>query len=112
MTASMILCTIEWLVLFNMDFIFMAFDNNNSRKEVIKKFSTTSNDTGSPEVQIALLTQKISTLSDHMKDHKHDFSSKRGLLSLVARRRRLLDYLKKKDIKRYTDVISKLGLRK
>jgi small subunit ribosomal protein S15 len=69
-------------------------------------------DTGSPEVQIALLTERINHLTQHMKEHKHDYHSQRGLLMLVGRRRRLLDYVKKNDVERYRGIIAKLGLRR
>ena len=80
--------------------------------EVIKKFKTHDKDTGSPEVQIGLLTQRINYLTDHFKSHKKDFSSRRGLLKLVGRRRKLLDYLKGKDVEKYKKIISELGIRK
>jgi len=69
-------------------------------------------DTGSPEVQIALLTERINHLTQHMKEHKHDYHSQRGLLMLVGRRRRLLDYVRKNDVERYRGIIAKLGLRR
>ena len=69
-------------------------------------------DTGSPEVQIAILTKRINDLVEHLKEHKHDHHSRRGLLKMVGRRRNLLNYLKKKDIERYRAIISKLGIRK
>ncbi|HET7652210.1 MAG TPA: 30S ribosomal protein S15 [Acidimicrobiales bacterium] len=69
-------------------------------------------DTGSPEVQIALLTERINHLTAHMKEHKHDYHSQRGLLMLVGRRRRLLDYVRKNDVERYRGIIAKLGLRR
>lgn len=69
-------------------------------------------DTGSPEVQIALLTERINHLTAHMKAHKHDYHSQRGLLMLVGRRRRLLDYVRKNDVERYRGIIAKLGLRR
>jgi small subunit ribosomal protein S15 len=79
---------------------------------VIKKFATAKNDTGSPEVQVALITERIAKLSGHFESHKKDHHSRRGLLVLVGRRRRLLDYLKNKDEARYTEIVKKLGLRK
>ena len=83
------------------------------RKEaLIKEHSRAANDTGSPEVQVASLTERINNLTDHMKSHKKDFHSRRGLLGLVSQRRKLLDYLKKKDQARYQDLIKKLGLRR
>lgn len=82
------------------------------RKGIIGNFKLHDGDTGSPEVQIALLSARISYLTDHFKAHKKDHHSRRGLLKLVGQRRRLLDYLKKKDIERYRNVIQRLGLRK
>ncbi len=82
------------------------------KTQVIESFKVHTKDTGSAEVQIALLTERINALSSHFKSHKKDFHSRRGLLSLVGKRRRLLDYLKKKDIKKYEVVLEKLGLRK
>lgn len=82
------------------------------KQEIIKKFATHEGDTGSPEVQIALLTEEILILTEHLKFHIHDFHSKRGLLMKVGQRRNLLDYLKKNDINRYRKIISELGLRK
>lgn len=83
-----------------------------ARADVIKEYATKKDDTGSPEVQVALLTQRINQLSEHMQTHKKDFHSRRGLLAMVARRRKLLDYLKRKDRKRYEDLIKRLGLRR
>ena len=82
------------------------------KTELISEFSTTSGDTGSPEVQVALLTGRIQYLTDHFKAHKGDHHSRRGLLRMVNQRRSLLDYLKKKDIERYRDLIKRLGLRR
>ena len=82
------------------------------KQEIITGFATKEGDTGSPEVQIALLSARISYLTDHFKEHKKDHHSRRGLLKLVGQRRRLLDYLKKKDVERYRNVIQRLGLRK
>lgn len=82
------------------------------KKEIIDNFKSHSRDTGSAEVQIAILTERINVLGEHFKHFKKDFSSRRGLLSLVGRRRRLLDYLKRKNIKKYEEVIEKLSLRK
>ena len=82
------------------------------KKDVISKYQTHEGDTGSPEVQIALLTERIVHLTEHFKIHKHDHQSRRGLLMLVGKRRRLLDYLKAKDIERYRTVIKELGIRK
>lgn len=83
-----------------------------TKKKIIAEYATVEGDTGSPEVQIALLTHRISHLTDHLKDHKHDHHSRRGLLLLVGQRRRLLNYLQKKDIARYRSIIEKLGLRR
>ena len=82
------------------------------KHEIIDGFKIHSRDTGSAEVQIALLTGRINDLSGHFKQHKKDFLSRRGLLVLVGRRRRLLDYLKQRDIKKYEDILNKLNLRK
>jgi small subunit ribosomal protein S15 len=82
------------------------------KKEIIAGHATNEGDTGSPEVQVALLTKRISDLTEHLKVHKHDHHSRRGLLLLVGRRRRLLQYLAKKDINRYRALIEKLGLRR
>ena len=82
------------------------------RKEIIGKYKVHETDTGSPEVQIALLSARIEYLTGHFKAHKKDHHSRRGLLKLVGQRRRLLDYLKKKDVERYRSVIQRLGLRK
>ena len=79
---------------------------------IIGDFRTHENDTGSPEVQIALLTERINSLTDHLRGHRHDHHSRRGLLKLVGQRRRLLDYLKRKDTDRYADLIKRLGIRK
>ncbi len=81
------------------------------KQEVIKKYATGAKDTGSPEVQIALLTERIKSLTEHLKGHKKDVSSRRGLLVMVANRRRLLNYIKKSDSKRYETLIDSLGLR-
>lgn len=83
-----------------------------SKKEIIKDFAKTNKDTGSVEVQCAVITKQINNLTDHLKIHKSDFSSKRGLLILVGRRRRLLDYLKAQSVQRYEDLIKKLDIRK
>ncbi|MBN9391651.1 MAG: 30S ribosomal protein S15 [Chloroflexi bacterium] len=79
---------------------------------IMTNFETHANDTGSPEVQIALLTERINQLVEHLKIHKHDNHSRRGLLKLVGRRRRMLAYLSEKDVERYRVVIGKLGIRK
>ncbi len=82
------------------------------KKELIDQFKLHENDTGSPEVQVGLLTHRISYLTDHLKVHKKDHHSRRGLLILVGRRRRLLNYVKNKDVKRYRSIIETLGLRR
>lgn len=82
------------------------------KTELIDGFKLHARDTGSAEVQIAILTERINVLGEHFKHHKNDFNSRRGLLSLVGRRRRLLNYLKKKDLKKYEEVLGKLSLRK
>ena len=82
------------------------------KQQIIEQFATKKGDTGSPEVQVALLTEQIKNLTDHLKEHTHDIHSRRGLLSMVNKRRRLLQYLFKKDNERYTMVIDKLGLTK
>ncbi|MCW5212213.1 30S ribosomal protein S15 [Desulfobulbus sp. TB] len=82
------------------------------KEEIIKKFATHEGDTGSPEVQIALISDRISYLTDHFKDHAKDHHSRRGLLKLVGKRRSLLQYLKKKDINRYRTLIQEMGIRK
>jgi small subunit ribosomal protein S15 len=82
------------------------------KQSIIDQYRTHGSDTGSPEVQIALLSERIGQLTEHFKTHKKDHASRRGLLMLVSKRRRLLDYLKKYDTERYKDVISKLGIRK
>lgn len=82
------------------------------KSEVIEAFATKSGDTGSPEVQIALLTERIIYLTEHLKANKHDYHTRRGLLKLVGQRRRLLRYLNSRDVNRYREVIARLGLRK
>ncbi len=82
------------------------------KAEIINDFKRAENDTGSPEVQIALLTERINHLNEHLKIYKKDHHSRRGLLKMVGKRRALLDYLMKKDIERYRAVVAKLGLRK
>lgn len=84
----------------------------DEKQAIIKKFETKPGDTGCTEVQVAILTKEINTLNDHLGIHKHDFHSKRGLLMKVGQRRSLLKYLKSKDLKRYTALIEKLGLRR
>ena len=82
------------------------------KAELIKEYQTEKNDTGSPEVQVAILTARINDLSEHMQTHKKDFHSRRGLLAMVAKRRKLLDYLKNKEEARYTKLIESLGIRR
>ncbi len=82
------------------------------KEKIITQYRTHDNDTGSPEVQVAILTHRITELTDHFKTHTKDHHSRRGLLKLVGRRRRLLDYLKGKDVERYRSTIERLGLRK
>lgn len=82
------------------------------KQEVIKEYATHEGDTGSPEVQVALLTRRIIELTEHFKDHKHDHHSRRGLLLLVGQRRRMLKYLQRVDIERYRSLIKRLGLRR
>jgi small subunit ribosomal protein S15 len=82
------------------------------KTELVTKFRTHEKDTGSPEVQVALLSERISHLTEHFKTHKKDFHGRRGLLKLVGQRRRLLDYLKSKDLTRYKKLIDTLGIRK
>ena len=86
--------------------------SKDRKTEVIGTFSTHQGDTGSPEVQVALLSERISYLTEHFKAHAKDHHSRRGLLKLVGQRRRLLDYLKRKDTDRYADLIKRLGIRK
>jgi small subunit ribosomal protein S15 len=85
---------------------------NDVKKQIIADHAATDGDTGSPEVQIALLSRRISDLTEHLKTHKHDHHSRRGLLLLVGRRRRLLNYLHRTDISRYRSIIERLGLRR
>ncbi len=82
------------------------------KAELIKEFATKEGDTGSPEVQVAILTERITNLTEHFKDHKKDNHSRRGLLTLVSTRRSLLDYLKRVDESRYTTLIGRLGIRR
>jgi small subunit ribosomal protein S15 len=83
-----------------------------AKQEIIEKYKLHDSDTGSPEVQIAILTERINHLNEHLKEHKKDHHSRRGLLKMVGQRRALLNYLMKKDIERYRELIGKLGLRK
>ena len=82
------------------------------KSALVQEYATAKGDTGSPEVQVALLTERINNLTNHFKGHNKDHHSRRGLLKMVGQRRRLLDYLKAKDSKRYTTLIGKLGIRK
>ena len=82
------------------------------KSEIVKRFAQNEKDTGSPEVQIAILTEEIKTLTEHLKEHKHDFHSRRGLLKKVGQRRSLLNYLVKTDVTRYREIVKSLGLRK
>ncbi|GAA0495899.1 30S ribosomal protein S15 [Virgibacillus sp. MSP4-1] len=82
------------------------------KNEIINEFKTHENDTGSPEVQVAVLTEEITKLNEHLRDHKKDHHSRRGLLKMVGKRRNLLNYLRKKDVTRYRELIKKLGLRR
>jgi small subunit ribosomal protein S15 len=83
-----------------------------TKQKIISEYATVDGDTGSPEVQVALLSHRISHLTEHLKEHKHDHHSRRGLLLLVGRRRRLLDYLSRTDIERYRSLIARLGIRR
>ena len=89
----------------------MALDQE-AKAEIRAEYATAEGDTGSPEVQVAILTKRIAELTEHLKVHKHDHHSRRGLLLLVGRRRRLLNYCQKKDIARYRSLIERLGLRR
>ena len=89
----------------------MSIDAAN-KKKIISEYATTDGDTGSPEVQVALLTHRIKNLTEHLKTHKHDHHTRRGLLLLVGQRRRLLNYLQKNDINRYRSLVERLGLRR
>ncbi|MBC7195193.1 MAG: 30S ribosomal protein S15 [Caldisericia bacterium] len=86
--------------------------DKKEKQEIIEKYRLHDKDTGSPEVQIAILTEKIKRLSEHLKEHKKDHSSRRGLLKMVGRRRKLLNYLKEKDYDKYLQLIESLNLRK
>ena len=86
--------------------------NRENKSELIESFRTHDSDTGSPEVQVAILTRRIEYLTEHFKIHAKDHHSRQGLLKMVGKRRRLLDYLKRKDFGRYREIIGKLGLRK
>lgn len=82
------------------------------KQDVITEYATATGDTGSPEVQVAILTERITSLTEHLKIHKKDFASRRGLLMMVGQRRRLLDYVRRKDQSRYQGLIERLGLRR
>ncbi|HJN23993.1 MAG TPA: 30S ribosomal protein S15 [Rhodospirillales bacterium] len=82
------------------------------KQELISEFATTNSDTGSPEVQVAILSERITNLTEHLKAHNKDNHSRRGLLMMVSRRRRLLDYLKRKEIQRYEELLKRLSLRR
>jgi len=82
------------------------------KEEIIQEHRMHEGDTGSPEVQVAVLTRRIAHLTEHLREHKHDYHSQRGLLKMVGKRRRLLKYLQKKDVERYRALIAKLGLRR
>ena len=82
------------------------------KEEAIRDHQAHEGDTGSPEVQVAVLTRRIAHLTEHLREHKHDYHSRRGLLKMVGKRRRLLKYLQKKDVERYRSLIAKLGLRR
>jgi len=84
----------------------------DEKAEIIQNFACAEGDTGSPEVQVALLTNNINHLQDHFKEHNHDHHSRRGLIRMVNTRRKLLDYLKRKDLERYSTLIKRLGLRR
>jgi len=86
--------------------------SGQTKQQVLSDYQRSESDTGSPEVQIALLTERVNELSDHFKVHKKDHHSRRGLLKIVSQRRRLLDYLKRKDVERYSALIGRLGLRR
>jgi len=86
--------------------------NAEEKQKIVDEFKTCEGDTGSPEVQVALLTARIKYLADHFKDHKKDHHSRTGLLKMVGQRRKLLKYLSNKDVQRYRDLIGRLGLRK
>ena len=86
--------------------------SKDEKTAIIKKYARTEGDTGSTEIQVAILTAQIARLTDHMKEHKKDFHSLRGLLKMVGNRRSLLKYLKKEDINRYSELVTSLGLRK
>ncbi len=90
----------------------MTIMNKDEKQALIADYRRSDSDTGSPEVQVAILTKKINALTEHMKANKKDFATRRGLLQMVSSRRRLLDYLKRKDQARYIELIKRLGIRK
>jgi len=83
-----------------------------TKKKIIDEYATSDGDTGSPEVQVAILTKRIAHLTEHLKEHKHDHHSRRGLLKLVGRRRRMLDYVRTNDVERYRAIVATNGLRR
>ena len=83
-----------------------------NKEETIQEYRTHEDDTGSPEIQVAVLSKRISHLTEHLREHKHDYHSRRGLLQMVGKRRRLLKYLQKNDVERYRSLIARLGLRR
>ncbi len=83
-----------------------------NKEDTIQEYRTHEDDTGSPEVQVAVLSKRISHLTEHLREHKHDYHSRRGLLQMVGKRRRLLKYLQKNDVERYRSLIARLGLRR
>ncbi len=85
--------------------------STTQKQEIITEFQTAQGDTGSPEVQIALLTKRVTRLAEHLKDHAHDVHSRRGLLSMIAKRRRLINFLKKVDDKRVGEILKKIGMK-
>lgn len=86
--------------------------SKDKKSAIVSEFARSKNDTGSAEVQVALLTERINRLTEHMKEHKHDYHTNRGLLQLVGKRKSLLEYLKNEDVQRYRDLIKKLNIRK
>ena len=82
------------------------------KQALIKEYAVNANDTGSPDVQVAILSERINNLTEHLKNHSKDYHSRRGLLMMVGQRRRLLDYIKRKEAKRYEDIVNRLGLRR
>lgn len=86
--------------------------SQDRKNEIINEFKTHDNDTGSPEVQVAILTEQIQTLNEHLRTHKKDHHSRRGLMKMVGKRRNLLNYLRENDVQRYRELIQKLGLRR